>query len=105
MLEDVDECNMNTHECSSNGYCNNTVGGYECFCHMGFSGNGFECSGIALNFVIIIYWLIIFFMKTSTSVELEQYVLIILTATIPLVDILVTAILDIFKTVLFVKVI
>ncbi|KAH9504455.1 hypothetical protein Btru_063684 [Bulinus truncatus] len=38
--DDVNECSNNSlYNCSSNSYCNNTVGGYECLCQSDFYRN------------------------------------------------------------------
>ena len=44
---DVDECANSS--CHANATCNNTVGSFVCRCDSGFSGDGFNCSGM--------YWL------------------------------------------------
>ncbi len=37
---DIDECDNQTHTCDTrNGYCNNTLGSYECLCNFGYKGN------------------------------------------------------------------
>ena len=43
---DINECTLGTHQCNVNADCTNTDGGYTCACQIGFSGDGFECSGI-----------------------------------------------------------
>ncbi|XP_065190765.1 protein kinase C-binding protein NELL2-like [Sycon ciliatum] len=40
---DRDECLHQTHNCSSNAACTNTVGSYNCTCDSGFSGDGKFC--------------------------------------------------------------
>ncbi|XP_065190760.1 adhesion G protein-coupled receptor E2-like [Sycon ciliatum] len=42
-LLDRDECLYQTHNCSSNATCTNTVGSYNCTCDSGFSGDGTSC--------------------------------------------------------------
>ena len=49
---DVDECALETDYCArlhTNGpriaSCANTIGGFVCRCHSGFTGNGVQCSG------------------------------------------------------------
>ncbi|KAF7816783.1 putative wall-associated receptor kinase-like 16 [Senna tora] len=37
---DVDECVESTHNCTSQENCRNTFGTFECFCPLGYSGNG-----------------------------------------------------------------
>ena len=41
---DIDECEISP--CDANAICENTEGSYECYCKNGFSGNGFNCSGM-----------------------------------------------------------
>ena len=45
-ISDINECVDNTHDCSSNGICSNTPGGYECKCKPGFDGDGKSCKDI-----------------------------------------------------------
>ena len=49
---DIDECL--TDPCHANGTCNNTIGSYVCACDPGYSGDGFNCTGMD----IIIFCLI-----------------------------------------------
>ena len=42
---DIDECDNGTDNCSSNAYCNDTIGSYECTCNVGYSGDGVTCEG------------------------------------------------------------
>lgn len=41
---DIDECL--TSPCSTIGFCTNTPGSFSCQCSVGYTGNGFSCSGI-----------------------------------------------------------
>ena len=47
---DVDECDIadvsTDNDCHGNATCNNTIGSYVCVCDDGWSGNGFNCSGM-----------------------------------------------------------
>ena len=36
------KCNS---ECDSNGTCANNPGSYDCFCKVGYTGDGFSCTG------------------------------------------------------------
>ena len=42
---DINECEIETHNCSSNAFCNNTKGSYICTCEPGYIGNGVNCTG------------------------------------------------------------
>ena len=51
-ISDVDECNEESHRCSSDAICTNEIGNYTCDCRDGFSGDGFSCIGrFQLDFV------------------------------------------------------
>lgn len=43
LVEDVNECELNTHHCGESTLCVNTIGSYECACPDGY--NGVEGSG------------------------------------------------------------
>ena len=43
---DADECLLGTANCSSNGTCFNTQGGYLCECPTGYQSNGLLCLGM-----------------------------------------------------------
>lgn len=45
-LPDDDECILETHSCSANGFCTNVFGSYTCHCSEGYSGSGEICSDI-----------------------------------------------------------
>ena len=45
ILSEMDECYDGTHNCSSNAFCINTYGDYNCTCKTGYEGNGFNCTG------------------------------------------------------------
>ena len=42
---EISECVRGLHKCSSDAFCNNTKGSYNCTCKHGFTGNGRECRG------------------------------------------------------------
>lgn len=42
---DLNEC-TDSGLCNKNARCINTEGSYECQCHDGFQGNGYNCTGI-----------------------------------------------------------
>ena len=41
---DINECKGN-HSCHANATCMNTKGSYVCTCHLGYTGNGSDCTG------------------------------------------------------------
>jgi len=41
----VDECELETHNCSAQATCENKEGGFACNCNSGYSGNGYTCQG------------------------------------------------------------
>lgn len=42
---DIDECETGDDNCDlSNGYCNNTIGSFDCFCNVGYTGDGITCT-------------------------------------------------------------
>ena len=42
---DIDECGERTHNCHENATCSDVVGGFNCTCNTGFTGNGTFCEG------------------------------------------------------------
>ena len=49
----MDECADDTlNECHENGDCNNTIGSYDCMCTIGYTGDGFNCSGTYVHLYI-----------------------------------------------------
>ena len=42
---DTDECGERTHNCHENATCSDVVGGFNCTCNTGFTGNGTFCEG------------------------------------------------------------
>ena len=43
-LVDIDECVAELDNCHKNATCNNTLGGFECTCNIGFDGDGLNCT-------------------------------------------------------------
>ena len=43
---DIDECTLSIDSCDNNATCNNTVGSYTCTCDIGYTGDGFTCTGM-----------------------------------------------------------
>lgn len=48
---DVDECSLKTDDCHNNATCTDTDGSYSCNCTTGFTGDGFTCSSMNLQFL------------------------------------------------------
>ena len=42
---DIPECERGLDNCGSNATCTNTFGSYNCGCNIGFTGDGFTCTG------------------------------------------------------------
>ena len=42
---DIDECAMDTDNCSENAICTNTPGSFICICYIGYVSNGTACVG------------------------------------------------------------
>ena len=40
---DVNECDEGIHNCHENANCSDMVGGFNCTCNSGFTGNGTFC--------------------------------------------------------------
>ena len=52
VVSDINECDLNTHNCSNNAQCFNTNESFVCNCNDGFSGNGVICEGmLTINFL------------------------------------------------------
>ena len=45
LLSDIDECSLETDDCSNLTHCINTDGSYLCECIVGFTGEGGSCTG------------------------------------------------------------
>ena len=48
---DINECDRNIHDCHDNASCTNTIGDYNCTCHIGYTGDGFDCEGTGIVFL------------------------------------------------------
>ncbi|XP_073410087.1 uncharacterized protein [Dendrobates tinctorius] len=46
-VEDVDECAANEHRCSNTSICENTYGGYKCFCNSSMELEGNDCLSVS----------------------------------------------------------
>ncbi len=47
-ISDMIECN-GENSCDVNADCSNTIGGYNCQCKPGFTGDGFQCTGLNMS--------------------------------------------------------
>ena len=57
---DIDECQMELHECAENATCSDTEGSYECTCDPGFTGDGFNCTSMYIYIVRYYFSLALF---------------------------------------------
>ena len=56
-MSDIDECVVDTHHnCSSDAFCNNTHGSFNCTCKTGFIGDGENCTGSFLSVTCVLVW-------------------------------------------------
>jgi len=44
---DIDECAENNGGCHAQAVCNNTEGSFTCTCNPGYTGDGFNCTGMS----------------------------------------------------------
>ena len=49
VVEDIDECTVNSHNCDAAASCTNTAGSFTCSCNAGYEGNGQTCTGEKLR--------------------------------------------------------
>ena len=77
---DVNECVDESHSCSANAMCHNTIGNYSCSCVEGFEGNGFTCSS-KINLHTSHTWsnaiMIFFDLQISMSVLIPSSMIVI----------------------------
>ena len=45
VMSDVNECSTNNGGCGSLATCTNIPGSFSCACNIGYTGNGFNCTG------------------------------------------------------------
>ena len=48
----IDECSINNGGCSSNAGCMNLPASFSCTCNLGYTGNGFNCTGNKIHVVL-----------------------------------------------------
>ena len=53
-LVDIDECNLDTHNCDVNANCTDTDGSFNCTCNQGYEGDGVNCTGMCVYVSAII---------------------------------------------------
>ena len=54
ICENINECLANNGGCDSNALCTDTVGSFKCSCNSGFYGDGFDCQGTPIYFIVIL---------------------------------------------------
>jgi len=64
LCADVDECEVNNGGCDQHANCSNTVGGFECTCRPGFTGDGLYCRSKLRTYLYLIHDLL--FLPIST---------------------------------------
>ena len=53
---DVDECAIGSDDCDINASCQNTDGGFRCTCDDGYQGNGWNCTGKSITYILSPYY-------------------------------------------------
>ena len=56
---DIDECEMGSDNCHENAQCINTEGSFTCYCNLGYTGDGTECS-VVLTIVLVFVGVLVF---------------------------------------------
>ena len=47
LYADINECERDElNNCDENAQCTDTDGSYTCFCNIGYSGDGYTCTGL-----------------------------------------------------------
>ena len=49
---DINECTQNLDDCHQFATCTNTVGSFECRCNVGYEGDGVNCRGIFILYIL-----------------------------------------------------
>ena len=55
-VADIPECERGLDDCDLNATCSNTFGGYNCSCNTGFTGDGFNCTGMCTLDTALLLW-------------------------------------------------
>ena len=56
MLTDIDECmSLEGNDCHERAECTNTEGSYNCSCNVGYTGDGFNCTGIYEKMLLFVH--------------------------------------------------
>ena len=50
-LIDIDECILDIDRCDERAICTNILGAYNCTCEVGYSGDGFNCTGFSWKII------------------------------------------------------
>ena len=50
---DVNECELETHSCSTAANCDNVAGSYVCTCQKGYTGDGLHC--VPIDYGMLLY--------------------------------------------------
>ena len=54
---DINGCVVDTHHnCSSDAFCSNTHGSFNCICKPGFTGDGENCTGSIFSGMSVLVW-------------------------------------------------
>ena len=69
---DIDECTRKLDRCQEDASCTNTKGSYNCSCDAGYSGDGFNCSGMDMKKIKSLCSIIFYFKLTERSFLLLQ---------------------------------
>ena len=57
LISDIDECVVDTlNNCSSDAFCNNTHGSFNCTCKPGFTGDEENCTGSIFSGMSVLVW-------------------------------------------------
>ena len=60
LYKDIDECALQTHDCSPSGECTNLDGSFNCECQPGFTGDGKTCTGSSRVYIVYLLTICLF---------------------------------------------